>query len=75
MQQGLSHTPWRKSSYSGNTGNCLEVTLADSVVRVRDSHDQSKGELCFAAAEWSRFTNTVKQDRQLTPYELDEVIG
>ena len=31
--------PWLKSSYSGNTGNCVEVAFAGRVVAVRDSKD------------------------------------
>lgn len=31
----MSRTRWRKSSYTGNQGNCVEV--ADTLDRVRDS--------------------------------------
>jgi len=37
MQDDLPHAQWRKSTYSGNTGNCLEAAISDSVVGVRDS--------------------------------------
>ena len=31
---------WRKASYSGNGGNCVEVANGSTTVAVRDSQDQ-----------------------------------
>lgn len=47
---------WRKSSYSGNDGNCVEVApgLPDAVA-VRDSKDPSGPALVFARDEWAAF--------------------
>jgi hypothetical protein len=50
---------WRKSSYSGNTGNCVEVGVARPVVAVRDSKDPGT-ELAFAPDEWQAFALKVK---------------
>jgi Domain of unknown function (DUF397) len=52
---------WRKSSYSGTAGNCIEVTnLSREAWAVRDSKDPTGPVLTFAADEWSAFTFTVK---------------
>ena len=51
---------WRKSSYSGNTGNCVEVATAGRVVAVRDSKDPSGPHLAFTPAEWLAFTLKLK---------------
>lgn len=52
---------WKTSSYSGNNGACVEVSLTGvPVVGVRDSKDRSGPELAFGGNEWSRFVGAVK---------------
>ncbi|WFE41985.1 DUF397 domain-containing protein [Micromonospora sp. WMMD998] len=52
---------WRKSSYSGNEGNCVEVAdNLPSVVGVRDSKDIAGPSLAFTAAQWGSFVEFVK---------------
>jgi Domain of unknown function (DUF397) len=47
---------WMKSSYSGPTGNCVEVEpLADGGVAVRNSRDADGPALVFTGAEWDAF--------------------
>lgn len=48
---------WRKSSHSGQEGNCVEVAFLDGGrVAVRDSKDAGHGlALVFTAAEWAAF--------------------
>jgi hypothetical protein len=55
--------PWLKSSYSGNTGNCVEVAMAGRVVAVRDSKDPAGPQLAFAPHEWRAFALKVKAGR------------
>jgi hypothetical protein len=51
---------WRKSSYSGTAGNCIEVTnLGHEAWAVRDSKDPAGPVLTFTADEWSAFTLTI----------------
>ncbi|MDG4804616.1 DUF397 domain-containing protein [Micromonospora sp. WMMD980] len=57
----LTMARWRKSSYSGNEGACVEV--ADNLpglVRVRDSKDIAGPALAFAPARWASFVKFAK---------------
>lgn len=51
---------WRKSTKSGNSGNCVEVADAASVVVVRDTKDRSGGTLAFTADAWRAFTDALR---------------
>ena len=42
---------WRKSSYSGQEAECVEVALAP-VVRIRDTKDRPGGMLEIPARSW-----------------------
>lgn len=60
-KQGDSCSAWRKSTYSANGTECIEV--ADSLpgfVSVRDSKNADSQELTFGPAEWTRFTGHLK---------------
>lgn len=52
---------WRKSSYSGNnTGSCVEVGTADTVL-IRDTTQHGLGPvLTVPAGAWSAFLATVR---------------
>ena len=57
----LSRAQWRKSTRSGNEGNCVEV--ADNlpgIVAVRDSKDPTGPALIFTPAEWGAFIDGAK---------------
>jgi hypothetical protein len=59
----LQEPPWRKSSYSGNSGNCVEVRITGQagVVAVRDSKHIPGPELAITAGRWAAFMHGVKQ--------------
>lgn len=46
-----THRKWKKSSYSGGSGQCVEVALG-VVVDVRDSKAPKGGELNLPARSW-----------------------
>ncbi len=53
-------SPWRKSSYSGGTGNCVEVAGDLRTIAVRDSEDPRDTRLVVAPPSWSAFTRRLK---------------
>ncbi|MCI4062286.1 DUF397 domain-containing protein [Micromonospora sp. R77] len=57
----MTEARWRKSSYSGNEGNCVEVAdNLPNVVCVRDSKDIAGPALTFGAVQWDSFVEFVK---------------
>jgi hypothetical protein len=61
MEAYPARASWRKSSYSGGAGNCVEV--ADGVrgvVGVRDSKDPAGPALVLSPGSWRAFTAAVK---------------
>jgi hypothetical protein len=50
---------WRKSSYSGDTGNCVEVAWPEQDVAVRDSKQPTGPTLAFPTSTWRTFLNHV----------------
>jgi hypothetical protein len=54
--------PWRKSTYSGGSENCVEVATGD-VVGVRDTKDRAGGQLAVGAEQWSAFLATVTPEQ------------
>ncbi len=72
----LSHAEWRKSTYSGANGSCVEVaplpgaitdgavTAGSGEVRgsiaVRDSKDRGGPALVFTARQWRSFAAGIK---------------
>jgi hypothetical protein len=51
---------WRKSSYSSNQGECVEVAPLPNGTAVRDSKDPDGPILRFSAGEWRTFLDGVK---------------
>ena len=52
---------WRRSSWSANNGNCVEVArLGDGRVGVRDSKDARGPVLAFPAGAWESFLGAVR---------------
>jgi hypothetical protein len=61
MDNRVTATGWRKSSYTtSNGGNCVEVAGQESRVLVRDTKDRSGPVLRFSPAVWRRFAERAK---------------
>jgi Domain of unknown function (DUF397) len=60
MQHDLTSADWHKSSYSGNSGNCIEMAELPGVVAVRDSKNPDDGALGFTPETWTAFTIAIK---------------
>lgn len=52
-------TNFRRSSYSGTHGNCVEVADAPSTHAVRDSKTPEQAPLLFSRDEWKSFVTGV----------------
>jgi hypothetical protein len=57
----LSRATWRKSTYSSQDGNCVEVARnLPGVVAVRDSKNPDGPELLVSPAEWRAFVRELR---------------
>jgi hypothetical protein len=55
QQVDLAQAVWRKSTYSGGNGECVEVAFVGDVVAVRDSKHQDGPVHVFPPREWDAF--------------------
>lgn len=60
----LSRAGWRRSTYSGSNGNCVEVGAGSPAVLVRDTKDQAGAVLAFTPGVWQLFADAVKKQRK-----------
>jgi hypothetical protein len=57
----LSRAEWRKSSYSGQSGNCVEVARnLPGLVAVRDSKTPDGASLVVSQETWQVFIRSVR---------------
>jgi Domain of unknown function (DUF397) len=60
----LDGAVWRKSSYSGTQGNCVEVaTNLPGIVAVRDSKNPDRATVIISRAGWAAFAAGVREGR------------
>ncbi|WP_433528378.1 DUF397 domain-containing protein [Micromonospora sp. CA-263727] len=57
---------WRKSTRSGNGGDCVEVATnlldREDAVLVRDSKNPQGGHLAVTARSWAAFTDALREN-------------
>lgn len=59
--QDLTGAPWRKSSYSGTSGDCLEVAQSlPTHIAIRDSKTPSLPPLRVTPATFTAFVNSLR---------------
>ena len=51
---------WRKSSYSTNGGECVEVAIDRPEVLVRDTKDREGGTLTASTATWRELLSRLR---------------
>ena len=51
---------WRRSSYSGTNGECVEAAASGLAVMVRDSKDPDGTRLVFGANAWRKFATALR---------------
>jgi hypothetical protein len=56
---------WRKSSFSADQGNCVEIASEGRSVLMRDSRDPG-AILAFSVARWSAFMRRIRADDGLS---------
>jgi Domain of unknown function (DUF397) len=60
----LSRAAWRKSTHSGQNGNCVEVaTNLPGVVAIRDSKSPNGPVLQVTHADWETFLREIKAEQ------------
>lgn len=56
----MSEPTWRKSTYSGHQGDCVETALVGECIGVRDSKDPDGGQLSLTREQFAGLVATVK---------------
>jgi hypothetical protein len=51
---------WRKSSYSGSNGSCVETATGEGLILVRDTADRDGPAVAFTAEAWQEFTAALR---------------
>jgi hypothetical protein len=51
---------WRKSTFSGQNGSCVEVATGSGGALVRDTTNRDGGTLSVPAGAWTAFLSTLR---------------
>jgi hypothetical protein len=46
---------WRRSAYSGDASNCVEIATTPTTIHIRDSKTPAQPHLTFPHTKWSNF--------------------
>ncbi|MGC9494693.1 DUF397 domain-containing protein [Streptomyces sp. WG7] len=58
---------WRKSTYSGDGSNCVEIATTPTTVLVRDSKNPGGPRLALLPATWAGFASYAAHPRRPAP--------
>ncbi|WP_017557913.1 DUF397 domain-containing protein [Nocardiopsis baichengensis] len=62
----MSELKFRKSSYSGNRQDCVEVAQhPEAGAAVRDTKHREQGHLSFPLGEWTAFLNAIQRTHRI----------
>ncbi|SEG91163.1 protein of unknown function [Thermomonospora echinospora] len=59
-QEALSRAVWRKSSHSGNGGNCVEIADLSTGIAIRDSKNPDGPRIVLPLTQWTALVHTIK---------------
>ncbi|MEV0175400.1 DUF397 domain-containing protein [Streptomyces sp. NPDC050803] len=51
----MPNQQWKKSSYSSDASNCVEIAAAPTAIRIRDSKTDDGPRLAFPPSAWMHF--------------------
>ncbi|MFD5538217.1 DUF397 domain-containing protein [Streptomyces sp. NPDC127079] len=54
---------WRKSTYSGDSSNCVELATVHTAVHIRDSKNPAGPRLTVEASAWAHFVSRMARSR------------
>lgn len=57
----IAQGAWRKSSYSSDQANCVEVAAIATAVGIRDTKDREGGHLTVPAPAWAAFLSSASR--------------
>ncbi|UGQ14781.1 DUF397 domain-containing protein [Yinghuangia sp. ASG 101] len=57
-----TNAAWRKSSYSGGEGQCVEVAVIRGAVATRDSKNPDRPAVVFTPESWSNLELTLRNN-------------
>ncbi|MER7114602.1 DUF397 domain-containing protein [Saccharomonospora azurea] len=60
MKKSATRGPWRKSSFSTQTDNCVEFRRVEGGVEVRNSKRPDEASVAYTDSEWRAFVAGVK---------------
>ncbi|WP_380283691.1 DUF397 domain-containing protein [Kitasatospora purpeofusca] len=70
MELDLAEDRWRKSSYSGDAGQCIEVSDGHAgLMPVRDSKEPDGPTLLFPTDAWQSFVTAIRAGEFDSPLE------
>ncbi|MFI2432541.1 DUF397 domain-containing protein [Streptomyces sp. NPDC018693] len=58
---------WQKSTYSGDSSNCVEIATAPATIHIRDSKSTTGPHLTFPPTTWSVFLRYARNTRHVSP--------